>query len=206
MFGIRIGKSILKSIRVCVPGIILLAVFLAVVPADISAENASAVDRTITEYEVKAAYIYYFAKFVDWPSIAFPMKYAPIIVGVLGDEDFAALLERTVKDKMIQEHPMQVHRYQWPVDLRSCHILYISSSEQKRLRQITESLREQPVLTVTEAEENSQAKGIMNLFVEGGKVQFEVNITDAEKARLRISSKLLRLARGTVGSYSGKGE
>jgi hypothetical protein len=62
------------------------------------------------------------------------------------------------------------------------------------------------VLTITEVESHSQAKGIMNLFVERGRVQFEVNITEAEKVQLTISSKLLRMARGTVGRYSGKGE
>jgi hypothetical protein len=94
----------------------------------------------------------------------------------------------------------------WPADLRGCQIVYVTSSEQRRFRQIAESVRNSPVLTITEVEDRSQDKGILNLFIEGGKVQFEINSAGAEQARLKISSKLLRLARGTAGSYSGKGK
>jgi hypothetical protein len=184
----------------------LFAVFLATIPANIAAESASAVDPTLTEYEVKAAYVYYFAKFVDWPQAAFSSKNIPITIAVIGDDEFGNLLANIVKDKTIQEHPIQIRPLKWPADLRTYHMVFVGASEQKRFRQIAESLKERPVLTITEMEEGSQTKGIMNLFVEGGKVLFEVNIAEAEKARLRISSKLLRLARGTVGSYSGKGE
>jgi hypothetical protein len=184
----------------------LFAAFLAIIPANIAAENASAVDQTLTEYEVKAAYVYYLAKFVDWPPAAFSSKNTPITIAVIGDDEFGNLLANIVKDKTIQEHPIQIRPLKWPADLRTCHLVFVGSSDQKRFRQIVESLKDRPVLTITETEDGSQTKGIVNLFVEGGKVQFEVNIAEAEKARLRISSKLLRLARGTVGSYSGKGE
>jgi len=206
MPGLSTNKSTLRRRLLCVSGIFLFTALLAAIPPEMAAGNAGTVDRTVTEYEVKAAYIYYFAKFVDWPQIAFPAKSAPITIGVIGDDEFGALLGNIVKDKTIQEHAIQVRLLKWPADLRVCHMVFVGSSEQKRFRQIAESIQEHPVLTITETEDSSQSKGIMNLFVEGGKVQFEINITDAEKVKLRISSKLLRLARGTVGSYSGKGE
>lgn len=200
------NKSTRRQKLFCTSGVILLAVFLGAIPADIAAESSGSADRTVTEYEVKAAYIYYFAKFVDYPPTAFSAKSAPITIGIVGNDEFGALLANIVKDKTIQEHPIQVRLLKWPGDFRACHMVFIGASEQKWFRQIVESLQARPVLTITEVEDDSQAKGIMNLFVERGKVQFEVNIADAEKARLRISSKLLRLARETVGSYSGKRE
>ncbi len=206
MSGFKLGKLILRPRHAGALGILLLASLLACIRVDTANASSAAVDRAISEYEVKAAYVYNFAKFVDWPSTAFSAPNAPICVGVIGADDFAALLEKVVKDKLIQEHPIQVRLLKWPADLGACNIVYVGATEQKRFRQICESVQNSPVLTITEAEDKSQVKGIMNLFMESGKVQFEVNIEGAEKARLRISSKLLRLARGTVGRYSGKGE
>jgi hypothetical protein len=200
------SKPILKQKLLRALGLILFAAFVAGIPASFAAESMSAADRAVTEYEVKAAYVFYFAKFVDWPPAAFPSKNAPITIGIIGDDEFGNLLASIVKDKTIQEHAIQIRLLKWPADLHTCHMVFVGVSEQKRFRQIAESLKDRPVLTITETEDSSQAKGIMNLFVEGGKVQFEIHIAEAEKARLRISSKLLRLARGTVGSYSGKGE
>jgi hypothetical protein len=206
MFHIPVTKLIQRSKLLWILRAILFVSVLAIIPACLTAANTSAVDRTLTEDEVKAAYVYYFAKFVDWPTATFPSPNAPITIGIVGDEEFGNLLGKIVKDKTIQEHPIQVRLLKWPVDLRSFQMVFVGSSEQKLFHPISESLKDRPVLTITESEDSSQTKGIMNLFVEGGKVQFEVNIAEAEKARLRISSKLLRLARGTVGSYSGKGE
>jgi hypothetical protein len=201
--GFASSKPLVRPKRFWAPVIFFFAVLLAVLSSDMAAGND---DSAASEYEVKAAYVYNFAKFIDWPKNVFPAKSDPIIIGIVGDDSFGLLLEKVVKDKAIQEHTLQVRLLKWSADFRTCHIIYIGSSEQKRFRQIIESLRESPVLTITETDEKSQAKGILNLFVDGGKVQFEVNIAEAEKARLRISSKLLRLARGTVGSYSGKGK
>jgi hypothetical protein len=180
-------------------GFILLVGLLAT-PLCLSATTLSAPDRTPTEYEVKAAYIFYFAKFVSWPDNAFPARNAPLIIGVVGDDEFGALLQRIVKDKTIQEHSISVRILKKSEDPKSCHIVYVASSELKRLNQLTESTQERPVLTVTEAEPGSQGRGIMNLFLEAGKVEFEVDLNGADRARLQISSKLLRLAKGTTPS------
>lgn len=185
---------------------LLLIALIAAIPAHTASPNPAESERTVSEYEVKAAYIYNFAKFVEWPPTCFAASDTPITIGVMGDEEFAVLLEKVVKNKLVQEHSIQVRHLKWPTDLRTFSMVYVSSNEQKRFRQILESLQDKSILTITEVEEKSQPRGMMNLFIEGGKVQFEVNITDAEKAKLRISSKLLRLARGTIGNYSGRGE
>jgi hypothetical protein len=165
-----------------------------------------ATNKTPTENEVKAAYVYNFAKFVSWPSQAFSSPNDPIKIGVFGDNEFESLLESIVKDKTVQEHPIKVCHIKLPADFSSPHILYIGASELKRFKQIAEELRNLPVLTITEADTSFPSKGIMNLFVENGKVQFDVDIAKAERAHLQISSKLLRLARGTTGNPAAREE
>jgi hypothetical protein len=187
-------------------GILLCTLLQALLPKSQAAISAASAESPVTEYEVKALYVYYFAKFVDWPQGAFPAKNSPITIGIFGDDPFGAMLDTIVKNKTIQEHPIAIRILKWPPDLRTCQLLYVSVSEQKRFSQISEALRYRPILTITEAEDNLQAKGILNLFIEGGKVQFEVDLARAEKAHLQISSKLLRLARGITGKNSEKGE
>jgi hypothetical protein len=200
------SRSIARRRRTYAPSVLLLVALIAVISARAATPNPAESEHTVSEYEVKAAYVYNFAKFVEWPAAHFSSPKAPITIGVIGDEEFAALLEKAVKNKLVQEHAFQVRHLKWPADLGACNLVYVPFNEQKRFRQITEGLQDRPVLTITEVEEKSQARGILNLFIEGGKVQFEVNIAGADKAKLRISSKLLRLARGTTGNYSGKGE
>jgi hypothetical protein len=158
----------------------------------------------VTENEVKAAYVYYFAKFVVWPQEVFATPNSPIAIGVLGDDKFGSILEKIVNAKVVQDRPIVVRLLKWPGDLQGCQIIYVGLSEQKQFNQIAESLSNRPVLTVTETDEGVKSKGIVNLFVEGGKVRFEANVAEAEKARLQISSKLLRMASGFEGKHLAK--
>lgn len=167
---------------------------------------SSSADTAVTEYQVKALYLYYFAKFVDWPQASFAAKNTPITVAILGDDAFAALVEQIAKNKTAQERPIAIRRLKWPADVRGCHILFISTYERRRLAQLSGTLQSNPILTVTETEEGLQDKGIMNLIMEGGKIQFEADMAAAEKAQLRISSKLLRMARGATGKILAKKE
>lgn len=184
---------------------LLLAVCLLGVCTEATGAN-NAADPAVTEYQVKALYLYYFAKFVDWPQNTFANKTSPIIIGIIGDVSFGNLVEEIAKNKTAQEHPIVIRRLKWSSDLRSCHMLFISTFEHKRFAQISAILHSSPILTITEMEDGVQDKGIMNLIIEGSKVQFEVDIAAAERAQLRISSKLLRMAKGTTGSVLAKKE
>jgi hypothetical protein len=156
---------------------------------------SAAPERPPTEYEVKAAYIFYFAKFVNWSEEAFPHKKAPLTIGIFDDREFDSLVATIVKDKTVQDHPISIKRLKADADLQGCHIIYISSSALKRTKTLIDSIRDLPALTITEADSHYKSKGIINLNVEGGKVQFEVDVAGAERAHLQISSKLLRLGR-----------
>ncbi len=151
--------------------------------------------QTSNEYQVKAAFLYNFAKFVDWPAEAFGGSNGMLIIGVIGDDPFGGALDQAIDGKSIGGRPLAVRRLKWGQDLRSCQILFISSSERKHLSQIIQSLRGASVLTVGDMGGFNQQGGVVNFILEASKVRFEINSRGADQARLRISSKLLALAK-----------
>lgn len=148
-----------------------------------------------SEYQVKAFFLYNFVKFVEWPAEAFPSTEAPIIIGIVGEDPFGGVLDETIKSKTINGRPLTIKRLKKGQDLGSCHILFISLSEKGRLGQILENLKGSSVLTVSEIERFAHLGGTIHLFIEENKVRFEINADIAERARLKISSKLLALAK-----------
>ena len=154
----------------------------------------------LTEYQVKAAFIYNFAKFVEWPAEAFADRNAPLRVCVLGENPLGEELVRVVNGKKVQGRDLAVSGVSEPHAARSCHVLFVSASERGRTGQILETLRGASVLTVGESADFMRHGGIIRFVLEEGKVRFEVNLNASEKARVKISSKLLTLAR-TVYSY-----
>ncbi len=179
---------------------------LALLLGCLSVQAIGAVDRATMENEVKAAYIYNFVKFVDWPEGTFSSSGAPIIIGIAGDDEFGTLLGTVVKNKTIQDHPIRINLIKKPADFRNCQLLFVSASELKKSQKILEELRGSPVITVTETDSGSPAKGMINIFIEGDKLQFEIDSERAEKSSLQFSSKLLRLSRGALAARAGKGE
>jgi hypothetical protein len=185
-------KQALKRLGLLVRRDLLFIAALLLPAYDIFA--ASNPESQVSEYEVKAAYIYYFAKFTEWPSEVLPNSNSPIIIGIIGNSEFASTLENIVKGKTVQNHPILIHNLKIPAIFSGCHIIFISSYEQQHVNQIIGSLRSASILTVTEAEKSSRSKGLINLLVEEGKVHFEIDLASTTKAGLKISSKLLRLA------------
>jgi hypothetical protein len=146
------------------------------------------------EQQVKAAYLYNFAKFVEWPPSA-ALDSNALLVCVVGDDAFAGVLDQTVQGKTANGRPVTVRRDPDSQRLKACHILFIGAAEQKRLSRLLEAVAGSGVLTVSEAERFAHLGGIINFIVEGNKVQFEVNVDAAARSRLRISSRLLQVAR-----------
>ena len=172
--------------------------FLALSLLSVTLSTASQAQSN--EYQVKAAFLYNFARFVDWPGDAFGGSNAPLIIGVVGDDPFGGALDQAINGKNINGHPLVVRRLKWGQDLRSCQILFISSSERKHLPKIIQSLRGSNVLTVGDMGQFNQQGGIINFILEASKVKFEINSRAADQAHLRISSKLLALAKNRQGS------
>src|SRR6185295_14640970 len=143
--------------------------------------------QTLDEYQVKAALLFNFIKFVEWPADAFGDDSAPIVVGVVGNDPFGGALDQAVSGKSIRGRQVIARRLRWDQDLRACHLLFISSSERKRLPQILASLRGASVLTFSDINQSSQPGGIINFILEADKVRFEINAGMAEQAHLKIS-------------------
>lgn len=151
--------------------------------------------QTPGEYQVKAAFLFNFVKFVEWPAEAFADSNAPLVIGVLGDDPFGSALDQTISGKNINGRQLVIRRLKWGQDLRGCHVLFISSSERNRLSQIIQSLRGASVLTVGETGQFNQQGGIINFVLDASKVRFEINTGVAEQAHLKISSRLMSLAK-----------
>lgn len=169
------------------------------------APHVHAQDEGIGEYHVKAAFLYNFAKFVEWPPETMPSGSAPLVLGVVGEDPFGQVLEETIKGKTVNGQELVIRRFTRIQGASGCHILFISSSERKRLAEIIDGLRGSSVLTVSDMERFAQRGGIISFTMENNKVRFEVNLDSAERAGLKISSKLLTLAKIVRdGSRGGK--
>jgi len=147
-----------------------------------------------TEYQIKAAFLFNFAKFIQWPPSAFSRPAAPLLIGILGENPFHDDLSRVVQSKSVDEHPISVVECHSTADAIHCHILFISSSERNRLPEIIRSLKGTCVLTVAEMDHFTENGGMINFFLDSTKIRFEINNDAAANAGLRISSKLLALA------------
>ena len=156
--------------------------------------KAQAQDAAPTEYQIKAAFLYNFAKFVEWPPEAFATPTSPIVIGVLGDNVFGNNLQQTINNKVLNNRPLQFKEFHSVIEATNCHILFISTSEKARFQKIMEGLRGSSVLTVSETPEFIGAGGMINFMLEANKIRFQINDEAAKKAGLKISSKLLSLA------------
>ena len=146
------------------------------------------------EYDVKAAFLYHFGQFAEWPSDTFSSDSSPFIYGIIGDDPFGAALESIISSKTIQGRSLTLKRFRSIDELEFCHVLFIGSSESERLQEILDALQPWHVLTVGEMEQFAHQGGIINFVIEDNKVRFEINIEAANQAAVRINSKLLRLA------------
>lgn len=150
---------------------------------------------TVSQADVKAAFLYNFAKFVEWPAEAFSSETAPIQLGVFGDEEFGDKLKTLLSDKQAHGRSFEVKTFSNPQEAKNFQIVFVAGSETRRTPQIMEATRKSPVLTIGESEQFLDAGGMINFVIEDAQLRFEVNPESAQKVKLEISSKLLRLAK-----------
>jgi hypothetical protein len=147
------------------------------------------------EYQIKAAFLYNFAQFTDWPSAAFANTNAPFYIGILGDDPFDGSLDETIQGETINGHKIVAVRSQRIEDLKNCQIIFVCKSEKKRVGEILTELDSRPILTVSEIDGFAQRGGNINFFLAGTKVRFEINPGAAQSDGLKISSQLLSLGK-----------
>ncbi len=158
-----------------------------------SSQSIAAQNNTPREYEIKAAFLYNFAKFIEWPEAAFSDTSAPIVFGVLGDDPFKEYLD-ALEGKKIKDRPIEVKRFKNIMDVEMVHVIFISISENTHLKEILAHFADQYTLTVGDVNGFTENGGIINFVNKRNKIRFEVNMDASESAHLKISSKLLKLA------------
>jgi hypothetical protein len=147
-----------------------------------------------SEYQIKAAFLYNFAQFVDWPAEAFQDAQAPLVIGILGDDPFDASLDDIIRGEKVNNRPLVVQRYRRVADMKSCHVLFVSRSEDSRMERTLAGLKDKAILTVGESDSFFEKGGMIRFTNERNKIRLRINVDAAREARLTISSKLLRLA------------
>ena len=150
--------------------------------------------QPFNEYQVKAAFLYNFAKFIEWPSQSFKGPKDSLNICVLGEDPFGQLLTDTVKGKTLEGRAFVVRNLPDVQSTGGCQILFVSSSERKHQQSLLERIKRPGVLTVGEAEGFATDGGIINFKLDGGRVRFEINVDAAAKEGLQIRSNLLSLA------------
>lgn len=153
----------------------------------------------IDEYQVKAAYLYNFAKFVEWPAEAFPSPVTPLVIGVYGNDPFGATLDNLLRDKKVGSRPFAVRRSTRMQDLRNSHIVFVGEGREP-VATALQVLAGSSTLTVGQSSDFLDGGGMVLFQVEEGRVVFTIDAEAAAKAHLSISSQLLRLARLNGGA------
>jgi hypothetical protein len=155
---------------------------------------AAGLQAQVNEYQVKAFFLYNFARYVEWPSQSFKAANDPIVICILGQNPFGNALEQATTGKAIEGRPFVIREVENVQPPFNCHILFVNSSERKRFRTIAATLKGSEILTVGETPGFTADGGVINFKLEDGKVRFEINVDAAGQERLHISSKLLSLA------------
>jgi len=151
-------------------------------------------DDAPSEYQIKAAFLFNFAKFVEWPAAAFKSPEEPIGICMLGQNPFGSALTDAVRGKVVGNRTLVVREAPNAQQAGKCHILFVAASERKRLRSVMEGIQGLSVLTVGETDNFIANGGVINFRLENARVRFEIDAGAAERSKLRISSKLLSLA------------
>lgn len=156
--------------------------------------EAGLLGQAMDEYRVKAAFLYNFAKFVEWPAEEFKTPKDPIQVCVLGHNPFGTGLQDLIRGKTIEGRGFAFRQVVNAEQAGACQILFVSSEDGKRFHSLARSLKPAGILTVGEMQGFAADGGIINFKLDGDRVRFEINVDAAEHAQLHISSKLLGLA------------
>lgn len=160
------------------------------------------------EYDVKAAFIYNFIKFVEWPENSMNIS-DEISIAILGRDPFKGKLDNLIAGKSVKNRRLTVDHYSDINQIQFCHVLFISNSETRDLRSIFSSIKNRNFLTIGESSKFLKRGGIIKFLTYDNKVRFEINLKTAHAHKLKISSRLLRLAdnlKAAVALFTSKPE
>jgi hypothetical protein len=156
----------------------------------------------VSEYQVKAVFLFNFAHFVEWPATAFRSADAPFVIGVLGTDPLGTNLDEVARGEVVNKHPLVIERYHSAADIGDCQILFIPTTELAHLSEILLALKGRSVLTVTDAKDTAQRGVVIALITQDNRIRLRIDVGAAKAGNLVISSKLLRPAE-IVGQVTG---
>jgi len=158
--------------------------------------SARAQDNPSVEYQVKAAFLLNFAKFIEWPPNTFQNERSPMTVCVFGYDPFGSALDEIIRGKNIENHELLARRINEVPDLKKgCQLVFVSAREEKRLPEILNNLKGVSALVVGESENFAERGGGIQFYLENNRMRFVINVDAVQRAHLTVSSKLLALAR-----------
>ncbi|MGH9678441.1 MAG: YfiR family protein [Candidatus Acidiferrales bacterium] len=156
-----------------------------------------------TEYQVEAAYLFNFLKFIEWPDDHRKDPPGRWVFGFLGDSPVGDELKQVAAGKSIQGHGLEVRILQNAADGRGCNVLFVGGSERKNLASILANLRGASVLTVADMDDFVESGGMVQFVVKDSRVRLVIDVGAANRAHLKISSKLLSIAMAVTGAEKG---
>jgi hypothetical protein len=197
----RKGKGYMKwhsrrtTILTIIPYLIVTLCTVITTPVKSYSESTN-----YNEHQIKAAFLFNFAKFVEWPESSFKDKQSPLVLCILGEDPFGESID-LFGGKTVESRRFMVKRITRGEGLEKCQILFISDSEKESIPKVLKAVRQRSILTVGDMKGFAQSGGIINLIETSKKIGFEININAAEQARLKISSHLLKLGRIVEDSH-----
>ncbi len=147
-----------------------------------------------SEYQKKAAQIYSFTKFIDWPAKKFASSVSPFIIGVYGPDDITSFLRESFQRRRIKDRPVEIRHLTNKAELPACHLVFVSRSMRERLGSILYEMRHENILSVGESDNFLRSGGVINFLNIEGDIRFEINLGAASRESLRVSSKLIPIA------------
>jgi hypothetical protein len=184
----------------------VLQIVLLVLTFAFPSPRARSQSTRTTGYEVKTAFLFNFAKFVDWPAASFETAVSPFTICVLGQDPFGHALDTTLQGKMIGERPLAIRRLKDKSEARGCQMVFVSSSENAHLAEIIASMQGADLLLVGDIAGFAAIGGTIEFTIEDNHVRFTINADAADRSGLKFSSKLLALAKIVHDEKHAKGE
>ena len=176
------------SVVKCARRLFLLMIFV------IGHLHVPAQSNSSREYQMKAAFLFNFAQFVEWPTTSFPSDNAPLVIGILGDDPFGTYLEKNIRGERVQGHQLKIVHFNDVSEVADCHILFINLKRSDSLTNALEKLKTKNILTVGESPGFIRQGGMIRFVTDENKIRLQINPDAAKRADITISARLLKLA------------
>jgi hypothetical protein len=187
----RLGRGLAPARRlgsaVSLRAVLVLVLVLCPMPGTATESSLKA-----TEYELKAAFLFNFARFAEWPQPS--TRDDALVLGVLGEDPFGPVLDETIRGKTVGGRSLTARRISRLADCSGCDLVFVASSERARVSQVLRTISGPGVLTVGETEQFAERGGVIELAVESGRIRLIINTDAAARSGVRISAKLLSMA------------